>query len=261
MQSLNGLTVMVTRPKPQGETLCDQIRAAGGHAIHFPTIEIHPPKSLAAFAKGIVGLGHYDWVVFISPQGVYLSAPAIHEHWSQFPPGVEVAALGGGTADALRQAGLPVDIYPMDDWRSEGLLDDASFQELAGKKIALICGEGGRDLLERTLTARGATLTRIIAYQRCLPKVSVDEYIKLLQTHRIDIILCTSGEILHNLKLLLKAAWPELRLVPVIVISERMEILARQLEFETILEARNASFNAIMEILKDYLCQMKEKIK
>jgi uroporphyrinogen-III synthase len=251
---------MVTRPKPQGEILCGQIRAAGGHAIHFPTIEIHPPKNLAVFAKGIVSLYQYDWVVFISPQAVYWSAPAIHEQWPQFPPGVEVAALGGGTADALRQAGLPVDIYPKDDWRTEGLLDDASFQELAGKKIALICGEGGRDLLEKTLTARGAQVTRVIVYERCIPKVNVNEYIKLLQTRQIDIILCTSGEILHNLKLLLQYAWTELRKIPVVVISERMQILARQLEFENILEARNASFDAIMDILRGYLCR-KERMK
>ena len=261
MQNLNGLTVMVTRPKPQGEILCGHIQAAGGCAIYFPTIEIHPPKDTAAFEKNIAALDQYAWVIFSSPQAVYHSAQAIHHHWPQFPPTVKVAALGGGTAEALRQAQLPIDIYPIEThWHSEGLLDNHSFQNLFGKKIALISGEGGRDFLEKTLITRGASVTVIISYQRCLPdlkKTAINNSIKLLQAHRITIIICTSGEILHNLKLLLESAWPELRKIPLIVISARMALLAKQLAFETIILAKNGSLDALMDTLKDYLCQMK----
>lgn len=257
MKNLNGLNVMVTRPRPQGEILCEQIRAAGGHAVYFPTIEIQPPENVAAFTEAIAKLNQYDWVVFVSPQAVYQSVQAIQKYWPTFPLNVKVAALGGGTADALRQANLPVDAWPADDWRSEGLLDDASFQQLAGKKIALISGESGREFLAETLTVRGAQLTNIIAYRRTLPQVAVSEYIRLLQAHGIDIILCTSGEILHNLKVLLEAAWADLSHIPVVVVSERMQMLAKQLEFETVLLAKNASHQAMMAILKDVVCHMR----
>lgn len=258
MQNLNGLTVMVTRPKPQGEILSDQIRAAGGRVVYFPTIEIKPPEDLALFKQQIEQLDQYNWVIFISPQAVYQSAPIIKKCWPQFPAGVKVAALGGGTADALRQAALPVDASPADDWRSEGLLEEDAFQQLAHKKVALICGESGREFLAATLTVRGAQLTNMIAYRRCLPSVDVSEYIQLLQAHEIDIILCTSGEILYNLKILLEAAWADLKHVPVAVVSERMQMLAKQLEFETIVLAKNASHAAMLSILKDFVCQKKK---
>ncbi len=256
MQNLNELTVMVTRPKPQGEVLCDQIRAAGGRPIYFPTIEIKPPNDLTAFMQGIERLDQYDWIIFISPQAVYQSVQMIQKYWPQFPAVVKVAALGGGTADALRQAKLPVDASPADDWRSEGLLNEAAFQQLAGKKIALICGDSGREFLAETLTVRGAQLTNIIAYQRCLPYVDVSEYVRLLQRQEIDIILCTSGEILYNLKILLQAAWADLQQVSIVVVSERIQMLAKQLEFKNVLLAKNASYPAMMAILKDYVCQM-----
>ncbi|MCD6039790.1 MAG: hemD [Gammaproteobacteria bacterium] len=261
MKNLNGLSVMVTRPAPQGEILCAQIRAAGGRPIYFPTIEIRPPQDLMALTHGIATLDQYDWVIFVSPQAVYQSMHIIREYWPQFPRDVRVAALGGGTAEALRQAHLPVDAYPAEDWRSEGLLDDVSFQALAGKKVALICGESGREFLAETLTVRGAHLTNIVAYRRCLPQAEVSEPIGLVRAHNIDIILCTSGEILHNLKILLKAVWADLRSIPVVVVSERLQMLAKQLEFEKILLAKNASHEAMMLILKDYICQMKEKMK
>jgi uroporphyrinogen-III synthase len=261
MKNLMGLTVMVTRPNPQGELFCEQIRRAGGQAIYFPTIEIRPPTAMAEFLQGIASLDQHDWVIFISPQAVYQSAPAIHQQWPQFPPGVKVAALGNGTAEALQQATLPVDVYPAVDWRSEGLLDEAAFQELAGKKIALIQGESGREFLAATLTVRGAQLTPIIAYRRCLPQVEVSTYINLLQTHQIDIITCTSGEILYNLKVLLDKAWSDLLSIPIVVVSERMEMLAKQLEFEKTLLAKNASLNAMMEVLREQVCQMKQMEK
>ncbi len=261
MQNLNGLTVMVTRPQPQGGILCDQIRAAGGRAIYFPTIEIQPPEDVMAFTQGIASLDQYDWVIFVSPQAVYQSIQTIKKYWPQFPPKVKVAALGGGTAEVLHHAGLPIDAYPAEDWRSEGLLDEASFHELAGEKIALISGENGREFLAETLTVRGAHLTNIIAYKRSLPQVDVTEYIRLLQTHGLDIVLCTSGEILYNLKTLLEAAWPDLCHIPVVVVSERMQMLAKQLEFEKVLLAKNASHDAMMAILRETVCQLKEKMK
>ncbi len=258
MKNLNKLTVMVTRPKPQGEILSDQIRAAGGEVVYFPTIEIKPPEDMALFTQNIERLDHYDWVIFVSPQSVYQSMPIIKKYWPQFPVNVKVAALGGGTVDALREAHLSVDVSPTEDWSSEGLLDDEAFQELAHKNVALICGESGRELLAETLTIRGVNLTNIIAYQRCLPQVDVSKYVRLLQEHKIDIVLCTSGEILYNLKILLEKAWADLRTVPVVVISERMKLLAKQLEFETILLAKNASHPAMLTILKDYVCKMKK---
>jgi uroporphyrinogen-III synthase len=258
MQNLNGLTVMVTRPHPQGEILCDQIREAGGRAVYFPTIEIKPPNDFAAFAQGIANLNKYDWIIFVSPQAVYQSMQTIQKYWPQFPANIKIAALGGGTADALYQAKLPVDVSPTDEWGSEGLLEGPDFQQLAGKKIAVVSGENGRKLLAETLTVRGAQLTNIIAYQRCLPQVDVKEYIRLLQANAIDIILCTSGEILYNLKTLLESAWVNLRSVSIVVISERMQMLAKQLDFEKVLLAKNASYHALLAILKDYVCQMKK---
>ena len=259
MQNLNKLTVMVTRPKPQGEVLSEQIRAAGGEVVYFPTIEIKPPEDMALFTQNIQRLDQYDWVIFVSPQSVYQSMPVIKKYWPQFPAKVKVAALGGGTVDALREAHISVDVSPGEkDWGSEGLLENEAFQELAHKNVALICGESGRELLAETLTIRGVNLTNIIAYQRGIPQVDVSKYVRLVQEHKIDIILCTSGEILYNLKLLLENAWGDLKKVPVVVISERMKMLAKQLEFETILLAKNASHPAMLTVLKDFVCKMKK---
>src|SRR5436190_22852522 len=98
--SLKDLTVMVTRPKPQGEELCKQISAQGGKAIFFPTIEILPLVN-AKFRRDMTELDQYDIVVFVSRHAVFHSITIINSLWPAFPPHLQVMAIGESTADAL----------------------------------------------------------------------------------------------------------------------------------------------------------------
>lgn len=251
MTNLNKLTVLVTRPKPQGEILCEKIRAAGGQAIYFPTIEIKPPKDPIKLKHQITNIDQYDWLIFISPQAVYNSAEMIHALWPTLPAELSIAAVGLGTATVLQSVKLPVTIYPS-GWSSEGLLRLPIFQQVENKRIAIMQGEGGRELLADTLIARGADVTHFIAYQRCKPtNVDMGEYIDLLRTQKINVIVLTSAEGLYNLiSLTGEANKFLLQSVPVIVISERLAALASELQFSKILRAENASHEAILCVLE-----------
>lgn len=245
---LEHLTILVTRPPPEGEILCQRITAINGIAIYLPTIEIIPPADMTAFNERIGRLVQYDWLIFVSKQAVYQSIEAIKKAEKPFPAHVRVAAIGCGTAEVLKKQGLPVDIYPESDWRSEGLLELPDFQQLKQKKIALISGEGGRPLLAEQLTSRGALVTRIMAYRRCLPTIDLQKYIDILP--KIDIIVCTSNEIMQNLKIVLQTrGWDLLRTTPVMVVSDRMAHFANDLGFQKIILAKNASHDAIMSTL------------
>lgn len=245
MPALNA-TVMVTRPGSAGEMLCEKIRAAGGEAIHFPSIVFAPPADLDLLHRQVAAIAEYDWLIFISPQAVAASVTLIKQHWVA---AVRIAAVGAGTAAALIAAGLPVTVYPVDEWSSEGVLALPEFQQVAGQKIALMTGADGRDHLAQHLVARGAIVTTLIAYQRCLPTVDVTNYVKLILTNKVDVIVCTSGDGLRNTKTLLLSAWSVLQDVAVIVISEKMRLLAQELGFHKIFLAKNAGHDAIMDVL------------
>jgi uroporphyrinogen-III synthase len=240
---LQGLRVMVTRPQPEGEALCRYINAAGGEAVYFPTIQI---ESLVVSAQHIAALDEQDWLIFISPQAVYASSAVILSHWPVWPASIAVAAVGAGTAHALQARGLPVTVYPDEQWSSEGLLNLPAFLTPAGKKITLIRGEGGRTQLAETLTHRGALVSHLVVYRRHLPIVTVENVSDLV---RIDVVICTSGEGLSNLKQLLLPSWEQLQTVPVVVISQRMIELSQALGFQKVYLAKNASHTAIIEML------------
>ncbi len=248
--SLKNLSILVIRPKPQGEILCEKIRALGGKATYFPTIEIALPQNIAEFITSISMLNQCDILVFISPQSVYASAAAIHQIWPVFPNRVKVAAVGASTAQALREANLPVDFFPEKEWSSENLLELSELQIVKEKKIVIVRGEGGREVLSETLKKRGAEVINAFAYRRLLPQVETSEYIHLLREHKIDIIVGTSYEAIQNLKILIgEFNWPILCEVPLLVISERIATLAKALGFVKIFIAKNASDGAIIEEL------------
>lgn len=264
MGPLTGLRVLVTRPKPQGLALCDHIQKAGGQPIYFPTIDIVPPNDPVLFAQQLDTLDQYDWVIFVSQHAVASSLPLIQQYWAAFPSNTKIAAVGAATAKALQAAGFFVTVFPVEDWSSEGLLQLSAFQHVTGKHIALVQGQGGRPLLPETLSARGALVTPMIAYRRGVPDYhDMPHYLDLLSRQAIDVVVSTSGEALQNLMTLFgSAASASLRVLPLIVVSERLVQLAESLNFNKIWLAKNASHDAIMEILqqkKDDLCQSQKR--
>lgn len=241
---------MVTRPLPAGPELCGAVEEAGGKSIYFPTITFAPPANTALFQQQISHLNLFDWIIFISPQSVYASSATIHDHWSIFPSLVQIAAMGPGTAKALQEANLPVHVYPNAEWSSQGLLELQAFKDIANKKVAIVCGEGGQDYLPDELTALGAHVTMMRAYERCIPQVDVSHYLEWVKTKKIDAIVCTSGDGLRNLQHLLEPAGEQLKNITLVVISKRMQEIAQELGWKNILLAKNPSHDAIIDKLK-----------
>ncbi|EKD55153.1 MAG: hypothetical protein ACD_60C00025G0050 [uncultured bacterium] len=251
--SLQNLLVLVTRPMPEGEKLCAALRVEGAHPTYLPTIEIVPLLNEKNLIKCMNDLDQYTLFIFTSPQAVFQSVALIKKAGPIFPKTLQVAAIGLGTAKALQSAGFISVIYP-EEWSSEGFLALPLFQNLTGQRIAIFRGEGGRDLLAKQCEARGALVTPIVVYRRALPRVDdIEHYRELLQTQKIDIIVCTSGDGLRYLVHLMGADYlPLLQHTPLLVISERLIKLAKELQFDTVFLAANASHLAVIEALYQY---------
>lgn len=250
--SLHGLRVLVTRPAHQAQMLCQLIEADGGKAVLLPTIEIADAIDQVALQTAIQALAENELAIFVSPNAVQKSVPIIQQYWQPWPAVVKVAAVGASSAQALRDNYLPVDFCPVKPFNSEGLLALSALQDVTNKRIIIFRGEGGRELLATTLRERGAKVREAIVYRRILPKLLVD--VALLEK-TIDIIICTSNTGLQNLLTLVgESARPWLQNMPLLVISERMAILAKTLGFvKAPLIADNATDVAIMTTLISYL--------
>jgi uroporphyrinogen-III synthase len=240
---------LVTRPAHQAETLAHKIEAAGGHAVLWPALEIRPPRNALVLEHLAARMAHAEIVIFISPNAVEQAAAQVPA--PTWPHHLLLAAVGAGTARALRaRTGRHADLCPPEPYDSEGLLALPDLQSVAGRRILIVRGEGGRERLADTLRARGAAVEYAEVYRRACPEAAPAEARAALAGGKVDIVTATSVEALHNLVQMAGDLAERLRALPLVVVSERMRDEAQQLGFSMpVLTARAASDEALVETL------------
>src|SRR6185295_17785509 len=212
---LQGRGIVVTRPAGQAERLAELVSAAGGRAFLFPAIEIErlPERPLSR-------LEEFDLAVFVSPTAVECAFGRIKH------AGVPVAAVGSGTRRALQALGAHEVLAPETGADSEALLALPELHEVAGKRILIVRGEGGRELLADTLAARGARTEYLECYRRMLPHADMAPLIAAWDRGEVDALSVSSTASLDNLITLLGV--PRLAAKPLFVNHARVAERARE---------------------------------
>jgi len=234
--SLDGLKVLVTRPKQQAKLLCDSIIAAGGVAIAMPVLDIVP---ILPWEGSKLSLDQQDMIIFISRNAVSHFMAGSQAHLAD---NIQLVAVGSGTAAAMRDNGLRVDIQPPAPAGSESLLAMPELHKVQNKKILIVRGEGGRELLADSLFARGAKISYLEVYRRGLPSRSK---IEIDQAKMADCIVITSIAGLDNLCQLIDIN--ELTPKWLIVMSERIRQYALNLGFQQCVVVADASDAGVMQ--------------
>lgn len=251
--ALAGTHVVVTRPAHQADNLCHLIEAQGGCPIRFPVLEIAAPRDLARLDGIISRLSEFDIAIFISPNAVSHAMVNIAGKGGM-PPHVQVAAVGQASAKALAAYNQLIDLYPKDSFNSEALLDLDELKQVAGKKIVIFRGEGGRELLADTLTQRGAEVEYAECYRRVKPNIDVQPLLQHWQHGEVDIIISTSNEGLQNLLEMVTESGRQMLLnTQLLLVSERSAEFAQQLGFtQPPIIATKASDEALLQALIEW---------
>jgi uroporphyrinogen III methyltransferase / synthase len=121
--------IVVTRSGEQADELVAGLEALGHDVVRCPLIRID------SLGDEPIDPSPYDWVVVTSPNG----ARELARRLTAKPE--RIAAIGPGTADALREHGLHAELVPKTHTQ-EGLL-----AELPPGRVLLAAAEGARRLL------------------------------------------------------------------------------------------------------------------
>jgi uroporphyrinogen-III synthase len=166
--------IVVTRPLVQALPFAERLRDAGHDAVVFPLLEILPLPDRAPLRKALHDLSSYALVVFISPNAI----DAAFRELNPWPSRVPLAVMGEGSRQALAQHGLTdanATIFsPRDPLRtdSQTLLEALDLDALRGKRVMIIRGESGRELLGDALSAEGVDVVQVAAYRRAAPELN-----------------------------------------------------------------------------------------
>lgn len=226
---LAGRAVLVTRPAGQSAGLADRIAALGGEPVLLPTIAIEPVDDRRGFDAALAQLADFRIAVFVSANAVEQAMPSVNARGG-FAPGTRVAAIGAGTARALRGHGIDDALVAADGADSEALLALPALADVADLDVVIFAGEGGRTLMRAALTERGARVTVAACYRRVVPAVPTDAVEARLRTGALHAVTATSSEGLRNLRSMLDPALaPRLFALPLVVPHARIADEARSL--------------------------------
>lgn len=187
--------VIITRPRELAEPLREKIDAAGWQAFVIPALEILPTEEPGEVRNQIGDPAGYDLYIFTSINAVRFGQDFLP------PPDAlagKVAAVGPTTAGNLREAGIDVAITPDNGFSSEALLAEPGLSNVAGKRVLIVKGAGGRPLLADTLRERGATVVEAPVYSRQAPQGSAEPLQMVLRRDRAQYVTATSVETLAN---------------------------------------------------------------
>ena len=165
--------VIITRPLQQAEPLARAVAALGRTPVVLPLLEIAPLADCSQLTDVMARLDRYALVAFVSPNAV----DCAFAHIERWPDGVEIAVIGEGSRLALARHGVTggnTRIHaPAAPARSdsEGLLRALDAGQLAGRRVLVVRGETGRELLPEALRAAGAEVETVAAYRRALPRL------------------------------------------------------------------------------------------
>lgn len=196
--SLSNLSVVITRPAEQAGELAALVHRFGGRAVVFPTIAIAARPCDHRMARQLKNLASADWVIFISTHAVRHGLECAKNAGVSLDR-TRLVSIGGATTGALRSAGQRVALESPPPPGSESLLSTSKMRHVAGKRIFIMRGTGGRELLGRTLMQRGAEVEYIECYERCCPQASIDPVLDAIGSDPDTIIVTTSVNGLENL--------------------------------------------------------------
>ncbi len=240
--------VLITRPEQQGRKLAKTLLNEGFDSYCQPLFGYQTSASLQHYQQALHNPP--DIIIFISVAAVQHANHVLP--LTQWPTSTWIA-VGQATADIIKHHGIDTVITPKEH-TSEGVLSLGELREPRHKKVLIVRGNGGRELMADTLTEQGASVAYIEAYQRQWLDFP-DDVCQQWRAKGINCVAITSNDLLQSVvqllndqkQLLQDSFWQRTCLW--IVVSERVANNAKALGLQHVVCAYGASDEAILKAL------------
>jgi uroporphyrinogen III methyltransferase/synthase len=248
---LHGRRVLVTRPRGQTDELAARLEGLGAVPLLLPVLEIRPPADWAPVDAAIDRLASFQWLVFTSVNGVQAVLRRLRQRGRDLRAlgHLRLAAIGPGTAEALRACHLDPDVVPA-EYRSEALA--AALKPLvAGQRVLLARADRGRDVLRDELRAVAA-VEQVAVYSQADVGDGDPAVLDSLRTGKVDYVLLTSSNSARALaRLLDETCQSHLRdgRIKVVSISPVTSAAVRDLRWPVAAEAEVYTTEGVVQAL------------
>ncbi|WP_394245387.1 uroporphyrinogen-III synthase [Vibrio astriarenae] len=229
------MSVLITRPDEPGKQLTQQLLEVGISAHHFPLISICASTAIDHLQLDI---NCSDIIIAVSQYAVIYADKAI----SSWPKHSTYLAIGSKTAQQLEQV-TQSKVYTPEIHESESFLTLPQLQPstVKGKKVTILRGNGGRELIKERLSLRGADVEYREVYQRKNLYFDSKSTVKEWKDKQIKHVVITSNEQLNHLLSMCKSDKQWLIERTLYVPSKRIATQAKALGFSKVICTHGAS--------------------
>lgn len=256
---LTGTTILVTRAAGQSSEFCQLLQQQGAVVLEMPALEITPPSSWFALDEAIANLHTFTWLILTSTNGVDYFFNRLQDkgYNLQILEKVKIAVVGKKTAASLAQYGLSPDFIPP-DFVADSLVENFP-EQLPNQKILFPRVEtGGREVLVQELTAKGAKVMEVPAYQSGCPSSITPEVLQALQEEYIDIITFASSKTVQYFYQLIKdkLSLDKLQKITIASIGPQTSKTCQQLLGKVDVEATEYTLGGLTEAIVQWVENM-----
>jgi uroporphyrinogen-III synthase len=196
---LAGKRIVITRAAAQSEALSKQLSVLGAIPLILPLVAFAEPEDFAALDDAIARLEQFDWVIFTSGQAVRavaLRSESLKIPLSRAGNKAMIAAVGPVSAEAVRQAGLPLE-YVANVHNGVALANQLG-EQLRGRTVLLPRSDRANPDLPAALEKHGAQVTEVVAYRTLQPTNTDRQSLRRIVAGEADAILFFSPSAVHN---------------------------------------------------------------
>ena len=163
---LHGRRVVVTRARAQASGLAARLRGLGADVVELPAIRIEPRIDSPEVGAMLDSLHTYALVCLTSPNGAELLFEAMASRGldARALHSATVAAIGPGTARALRERGLVPDVVPPRSI-AESLVEALAAVDVNDRPVLVARAAEARDVLPDAMAQRGARVDVVPLYE------------------------------------------------------------------------------------------------
>ena len=231
--------VLLTRPEGENELLASRLASSGWNVLIRPMLKIERfyPKT-----NYLSNLSIFDKIIFVSKNSVRHGMPLIKETLPSDLCNKIWLAIGKGTAAELKKHGVCAEFPIKSD--TESLLNLEELKHPRLNRILIIKGEGGRDLLEKTLIQRGARVSLCEVYRR--RSLTYTD----LNTMPFGSVLTSNS--LGALESLLSNLHDSRKRFKLVVPSKRIAAVAKNFAFASVTNSEGASDEKLYETIMSF---------
>jgi uroporphyrinogen-III synthase len=188
---LEGRVIVVTRARDDASSMTGMLEERGAQPLVAPAIELAAaPAGPLQRAVASLAAGEFDWVVFTSTAGVEAVFRRMDQKGSRAEEvRASVAAVGEGTAKALRDRGVEPALIPS-TFTTDAL---ARAMPRGSGRVLLARADLASNDLESALARKGWTPVRVDAYRTRMVKRLPNVADRAIREGRVDAVTFTSA--------------------------------------------------------------------